>query len=127
MVALPLALLTTNLLYINQFPDRKADIVAGKLHWVARFGSDVARWGYPLITLVAWLVFLLLILSGLLPTIALIAILPLPLTVKAAQLMLRYPAQPQRLAPAIRMTIAAMLMHGTLLSIALVYSGITSR
>lgn len=42
-VALPLALLTTNLLHINQFPDRKVDIVAGKLHWVARFGSDVAR------------------------------------------------------------------------------------
>lgn len=30
------ALLGTNLLYINQFPDRAADTAAGKLHWVAR-------------------------------------------------------------------------------------------
>ncbi|MGB7649979.1 MAG: prenyltransferase, partial [Gallionella sp.] len=30
------ALLTANLLYINQFPDRTADRAAGKLHWVAR-------------------------------------------------------------------------------------------
>jgi 1,4-dihydroxy-2-naphthoate octaprenyltransferase len=45
----PYALFVTNLLYINQFPDRKADLHAGKLHWVARVQPRVARWGYVLI------------------------------------------------------------------------------
>jgi hypothetical protein len=31
-----------NLLYINQFPDRKADIQAHKLHRVARLSPNVA-------------------------------------------------------------------------------------
>ena len=118
-VSLPLALLTTNLLYINQFPDRTADIRAGKLHWVARLTPESARWGYLLIALTAWLVLLLLILSGALPAAALIAFLPVPLSIRAAQLVLRHAGQPRELGPAIRMTAAAMLAHGVLLSMIL--------
>jgi 1,4-dihydroxy-2-naphthoate octaprenyltransferase len=33
LLGLPYALLVTNILYINQFPDRAADILAGKRHW----------------------------------------------------------------------------------------------
>ena len=49
------ALLVTNLLYINQFPDRTADTAAGKMHWVARLGVQHARWGYALIVALAYL------------------------------------------------------------------------
>ena len=51
---LPYALLVTNLLYINQFPDRTADTAAGKLHWVARLPVQLARWGYALIVALAY-------------------------------------------------------------------------
>ena len=53
LVSLPVGLLTANLLYINQFPDRQADIQAHKLHWVARLSPHVARWGYVLIAALA--------------------------------------------------------------------------
>jgi 1,4-dihydroxy-2-naphthoate octaprenyltransferase len=117
---LSFALLAANLLYINQFPDRTADISAGKLHWVARLEIQQARWGYVLIVLLAYVWLILSVTLGWLPLSALIVLLALPLSVKAALLLLRHAAQPQQLSTAIQLTIAAMLAHGALLSIALV-------
>jgi 1,4-dihydroxy-2-naphthoate octaprenyltransferase len=116
---LPYALLVTNLLYINQFPDRKADTAAGKLHWVARLDVQQARWGYVLIVTLAYAWLLSSVVLGWLPVQALLALLALPLSVKAARLLLRHAAQPQQLGDAIRLTISGMLAHGVLLSLAL--------
>ncbi len=119
---LPYALLTTNLLYINQFPDRVADTAAGKLHWVARLEVSQARWGYALIVALCYGGLLSCVLLGWLPLLALLAFLALPLSVQAARLLLRHAAQPQQLGDAIKLTIAAMLAHGALLSLALIIS-----
>jgi 1,4-dihydroxy-2-naphthoate octaprenyltransferase len=116
---LPYALLVANLLYINQFPDRKADTAAGKLHWVARLEVRQARWGYALIAALAYVWLLSSVMLGWLPALALLAALALPLSVKAARLLLRHAAQPQQLGGAIKLTAAAMLLHGALLSLGL--------
>ena len=113
------ALLVTNLLYINQFPDRTADTAAGKLHWVARLEVQHARWGYVLITLLAYVWLLLAVLAGWLPVLACAAMLALPLSIKAARQLLRHAAEPQQLGDAIKLTIAAMMVHGGLLALAL--------
>ena len=120
LVALPVGLLTANLLYINQFPDRKADIQANKLHWVARLSPNVARWGYVLIASLAWLTLVTLVVAGWLPLLALISALPAILSIKAARILLQNAERPQNLAPAIQMTILVMLAHGALLTLALV-------
>lgn len=114
------ALLTSGLLYINQFPDRAADTAAGKLHWVARLEVKNARWGYVLIVVLAYVWLLLSVVLGGLPLLALLALLSLPLSVKAARLLLRHAAQPQQLGEAIKLTIGAMMAHGALLSLALI-------
>lgn len=119
---LPYALLVTNLLYINQFPDRTADTAAGKLHWVARLPVQLARWGYALIVALAYSWLLSSVLFGWMPLLSLLAFLALPLSVKAARLLLRHAAQPQQLGDAIKLTIGAMMVHGTLLSLALILS-----
>lgn len=116
------ALLVTNLLYINQFPDRMADTAAGKLHWVARLEVQHARWGYALIVVLAYAWLLLSVLLGWLPSLALLVLLALPFSVKAACLLFRHAAQPQQLGDAIKLTIGAMMAHGTLLSLALILS-----
>ena len=116
------ALLVTNLLYINQFPDRTADTAAGKLHWVARLEVQHARWGYALIVALAYLWLAASVLVAWLPALALLALLALPLSAKAARLLLRHAAQPQQLGEAIKLTIAAMMMHGGLLALALILS-----
>jgi len=64
---LSFGLLVTNLLYINQFPDRSADLQAGKHHWVARLPVQPARWGYLLIVALAYGALPLLVVGGILP------------------------------------------------------------
>ena len=119
MGGLSYALLVTNLLYINQFPDRTADTAAGKLHWVARLPVSQARWGYVLIMSLAYVWLLSSVLLGWLPIFALLALLALPLSVQAARQLLRYAAQPQQLGSAIKLTITAMMAHGALLAFGL--------
>lgn len=114
------ALLATSLLYINQFPDRSADTAAGKLHWVARLEVKHASWGYVLIVTLAYIWVLLSVALGWLPVLVLLALLALPLSVQAVRLLLRYAAQPQQLGDAIKLTIAAMMAHGALLSLGLI-------
>lgn len=116
------ALLVANLLYINQFPDRTADAAAGKLHWVARLDVSAARWGYVLIVVLAYVWLLVAVALGWLPWLAVLAVFALPLSIKAARQLLRHAAQPHLLAEAIKSTIAAMIAHGALLSLALILS-----
>ncbi|MDD4912551.1 MAG: prenyltransferase [Sideroxydans sp.] len=116
------ALLVANLLYINQFPDRTADTAAGKLHWVARLDVQHARWGYVLIVALAYLWLLLSVVLAWLPLLALLALFAFPLSVKAMRSLLQHAAQPQLLGEAIKQTIAAMMVHGALLSLALILS-----
>lgn len=110
------ALLVTNILFINQFPDRKADEVAGKRHWVVRLGASRARHVYPLIGLVANACVVVAVMSGVLPLTALAALLALPLTLKASAILQRNAGTPQQLAPAIQATIGAAVAHAVLLS-----------
>lgn len=115
LIALPSGLLTTNLLFLNQFPDRNADIQAGKLHWVARLQPATARWGYLVISLLASLIVIALIVFNYLPKSSIISLLPMVISLKAGLILMRSASRPAQLEPAIKMTIAAMLAHGILL------------
>jgi 1,4-dihydroxy-2-naphthoate octaprenyltransferase len=121
LVGLPYALLVTNILYINQFPDRRADIAAGKLHWVARLQPVVAARGYWVILATAVTVTAWLAVSGRVPLLALgslIAVLP---ALHAARLLARHAAEPSALAPAIQLTILGAHMQPVLMAAALAW------
>jgi 1,4-dihydroxy-2-naphthoate octaprenyltransferase len=120
LTAAPYALLVAGLLYINQFPDWLADAAAGKHHWVVRLRPHRARWGYLGMVLVAYCALLLLVWSETLPKAALLGLLGAPLSLRAAVDVLRFAERPAMLAPAIQLTIAAMLVHGVGLSLGLV-------
>ncbi len=117
--ALPYALLVTNILYINQFPDRRADALAGKRHWVVRLPPQQARWGYVLILGVAYLWLIAAVALKALPPITLVALIALVPAVQAARDLLAHAAEPARLRPAIQKTIASTSLHGLLLAAAL--------
>tara|TARA_B100000579_G_scaffold217877_1_gene178184 strand:- start:163 stop:1449 length:1287 start_codon:yes stop_codon:yes gene_type:complete len=51
---IPLGLLTTAILWINQFPDRKSDEKAGKNHLVVVLGLERASWGYLILMVTAF-------------------------------------------------------------------------
>ena len=53
-LGVPFGLLTTNILYINQYPDTPSDATTGKNHLIVTLGKKNARWGYLLILLTAF-------------------------------------------------------------------------
>ena len=120
MAAAGYALLVTNVLFINQFPDRRADQAAGKRHWVVRLGPDVAAETYLVIALAAHALLALAVAARGLPLWALLGLGSLPLSLKAGAELRRHRHAVSRLAPAIQMTIAAALLHAALLSLGLV-------
>lgn len=115
----PYALLVANLLYINQFPDRRADDTAGKHHWVVRLGARRARWGYAAAAGTAYATLGLEIATGQLPTAAWPAALPAVPSAAAAWQLVRHAERPQALAPAIRFTILAAVSYALVLTVAL--------
>ena len=53
-LGIPFGFLTTNILYINQYPDTVSDAKTGKNHLIVTLGKKHARWGYLLILLAAF-------------------------------------------------------------------------
>lgn len=113
------ALHVANLLFINQFPDVKADAAAGKRNLVVRLGPQRARWLYPAIAAAACVWLAGAVLAGALPPLALIAIVSAFPAFAASRVLARSAARPAALDPAIRATIGAALLHGALLAGAL--------
>lgn len=116
------ALLTTNILYINQFPDREADIAAGKRHLVARLPVSQARWGYLLLVMLAALAMALPVAFGALPRAAALGLLAIVPAALAARSVLRFAATPQMLTPAIQQTIAAAHLAALAMAVGLWFS-----
>lgn len=113
------ALLVANVLYINQFPDVKADASAGKNTVVVRLGIERARWGYVLIAALAYGWPLLMVFSGRLPVPATISLLPALASIGAVRQLWAHAARPGELAPALKLTILSASAHGLMLAVVL--------
>jgi 1,4-dihydroxy-2-naphthoate octaprenyltransferase len=118
-LALPLAVLATAILFINQFPDCEADAAAGKRHWVVRLGRGRAVsvyaalmtiWPAPLVAGVA---------MGIAPPGVLLALAGLAPVGPAVRRAARHFDRPKSLAPAIAMTIATHWLVGALMAVGL--------
>jgi len=68
LIGLPLGLLTTNILFINQFPDYNSDKITGKINLVVFLGKKLSRWIFFLN------IFLIILLSYLLKDVFLVNI-----------------------------------------------------
>ncbi len=109
------ALLVANVLYINQFPDMKADALAGKRTVVVRLGASAARYGYGVLAAACGAWILAMVIDGALPLWALLSLLPLGVSVGALRILWANASRPSGLAPAIKMTILAAVAHGAVL------------
>ena len=119
LVSVPAALLVMNILFINQFPDREADAASGKHHWVVRLGTGKAPLIYLASVALAVIWVLWLVMTATLPLWSLLSVLPLGLAFKAGMILRDHADQPALLEPAIKLTIASMVLHGLLLSLSL--------
>ena len=89
LLGIPVGLLTTAILWINEFPDAPSDALAGKTHLVVTMGTSAARWGYVALIAVAFGTLVALVAVGALAPTALLALLTLPLAVRSTIILFR--------------------------------------
>ncbi len=117
LLSLPLGLLITAFLWINEFPDRKADASAGKRTLVVQLGPDRAARAFTAIVLAAYgsLVVLVPLLD--LPWTALLGLAGLPHGLAACRRLLADPDQTARVVPAQGWTLLSVLLFAGGLSL----------
>lgn len=110
--AIPLALLITNIIWINEFPDCDSDRAAGKMHLVARMGVARARYVYYTMAALAYAGIILLVVFYYVGKGGLLGLLGIPFSWKAAHILHRHYPDPPALIPAQAATIMAHLVTG---------------
>ena len=76
---IPLGILTTAILWINQFPDSKSDEITGKHHLVVVLGLEKSSWGYLFLMLAAFGSICALFMYDIIEQGALLSLLGLPI------------------------------------------------
>jgi 1,4-dihydroxy-2-naphthoate octaprenyltransferase len=117
-IGLPIGLLTTAILWINQFPDMAADAAAGKRNLVVVLGKENARWGYLLIVAAAFASVLAGVALNVLPISALLMLAGLPLAIYTVTTLFRLYGD-RALIRANSTTILLHLASGILLAVGL--------
>jgi 1,4-dihydroxy-2-naphthoate octaprenyltransferase len=118
--SLPVTFLVTAILYINEFPDYAADKSVGKNTLVVVLGKKRAVWGYVALMFATYLSILLGVALGLLPWVTLLAIITLPLALRAIAGARRFYDDTPKLIPSNALTIQVHLLTGLLLCAAYV-------
>ena len=113
LVGIPMGLLTTAILWVNEIPDTPADVRAGKVHLVATLGVSRARWGYVSLLVAAFGAAVGLALAGIVPMGSLLVLLAVPVAAWTATKVVRHYAD-RSLAKASAGTIALHLLAGLL-------------
>ncbi len=120
-VGLPIGLLTTAILWINQFPDMASDAETGKINLVVALGKERARWGYLALVLGSFGLVVAGVLLGLFPPAALISLAAIPLAAYAILIVFRHYSE-RNLIKANSSTVLIHLLSGLLLAAGLVAS-----
>ncbi len=110
-VGLPIGLLTTAILWVNQFPDAPSDEKTGKNHLVVVLGKDRARYGYALLLATAFAIPVVAAAVGAFPAGAALFVLGLPLGIYASLILFRH-FESRKLVRACSTTIQLHLVAG---------------
>lgn len=121
--SLPVAILITAVLYINEFQDAKADEAAGKLTIVVRLGKKRAATGYGVLMAFVYGTLVFGILLNFVSPYALVALTTLPLGIFATRHAIAHHSNTSVLVPANAATVVNHLLTGLYLTIAYVMHG----
>lgn len=122
-VSIPPGILTSLLLFLNEFPDEKADRTGGRHHLIIHFGK---AWGARVYVLSLAATYLIILLGPFMldiPYLVLIALLTLPVAMKAGLTALKYHNDMPRLAPALGMNVMTVIGTDLLLAVGFFLAG----
>ena len=114
--SIPSGILVHNLLLLNEFPDVEADRKAGRKTTPIIMGKARASIVYSALTIVVYLWIIGGVVAGLMPNFSLIALLTLPLAIKAIRGALK-PQEMSKLMPAMANNVLVVLLTQLLLGI----------
>lgn len=117
-IAVPIGLLITGILVVNNLRDIQQDRAAGKRTIAVRLGTRAAKAEYLLCVIGAYLAVAVGVLAGVLPAPALVALLSTPLAIMPVRVVLTQPGRP--LNQALARTGQLALSFGILLALGLV-------
>lgn len=124
-MALPVALLVSAILYINEFADFKADRDSEKYTLVVRLGRRRAAFLYVAILLLVYLIVGFSVLFNITTWFSLLLLSTIPLSLIGARYTLKFYEQPMAMIPANVSTILNHLLTGITLSVAYIYLGLS--
>ena len=121
--AIPSGILVHNLLLLNEFPDAEADSKAGRKTLPITIGKPGAALVYSALTITVYLWIISAVVAGVMPAFTLIALLTLPLAIKAIK-GAQTPDDMSRIIPAMGNNVIVVLLTQLLLGIGYVLAGI---
>ncbi len=120
LISIPPGILTALLLLLNEFPDAEADKAGGRKHMVIKYGKKKSAWIYAVGMFATFAIILLMPLLGLSSYWLLLALLPLPLAIKASQTAISHGSSMKKLVPALGMNVMVVLGTDLLIAIAVI-------
>jgi 1,4-dihydroxy-2-naphthoate polyprenyltransferase len=118
-LSVPPGIFTALLLLINQFPDAEADRAGGRRHLVIVLGKRKAAWIYAAGMFASFAIILLLPVFGISSYWVYIALLPLPLAIKASMTALKHGEDTPKLIPALGSNVITILATDLLIAVAI--------
>lgn len=109
-------LLTANLLFLNEFPDREADQKGGRRHLVITMGKENARFLFVVFLVASYLCIIIGVITKMMPVITLIGLGTIGFGWKAAKGALKYYSDTHQLIPALGMNVITILGTQALLA-----------
>jgi len=119
----PSGILVHNLLLLNEFPDTEADKKAGRKTLPITMGKAKASIVYSVLTVIVYLWIIGGVVAGQMPAFSLLALLTLPLAIKAIQGALKH-QEMGRLVPAMANNVLVVLLTQLLLGIGYILAGV---
>jgi 1,4-dihydroxy-2-naphthoate octaprenyltransferase len=110
-------LLTSNLLFLNEFPDREADQKGGRKHLVIVLGKQGASILFVALLVVSYLCIIIGVLTKMMPVVTLIGLLTIVFGWKAAKGALKYYNDTRQLVPILGANVITILGTQALLAI----------
>jgi|Deesub1362B_J571_1020462.scaffolds.fasta_scaffold00004_1 1,4-dihydroxy-2-naphthoate octaprenyltransferase len=124
--SIPLAILVSLILIINEFPDVYADKETDKKTIVVRLGREKARWLYLSLMATVYIYTIIVSVIGFIPIYGLLSLFTLPLTIYSIKYLFNYYDSPFDMIPSYIATIILYISIGFLIVIAYLVSAITS-
>jgi 1,4-dihydroxy-2-naphthoate octaprenyltransferase len=110
-------ILTANLLFLNEFPDREADQKGGRRHLVIAMGKENARFLFVVFLVASYLCIIVGVITQMMPVLALLGLGTVGFGWKAAKGALKYYDDTDQLIPALGMNVITILGTQALLAV----------